>query len=88
MQTNKIEETRLTDDWTRELEVDELEKSRGVSRRLYEASFVDGRVGHCNVGRRAALDWRKGGAEGGTLYRGGRDCSLRGLTGRLTGEVR
>jgi hypothetical protein len=62
---------RLTDDGTREFEVDELEKIRGVSRGLYKARFVDGRVGHCDVGRRAgALDWRKGGAEGGTLYRG------------------
>lgn len=35
---------RLTDDGARELEVHELEESRGVSGGLYEASLVDGRV--------------------------------------------
>lgn len=39
---------RLTDDGSRELEVNELEKSRGVSRGVYEAGLVDGRVGHCD----------------------------------------
>jgi hypothetical protein len=39
----------MFDDGTRELEIDELEESSGVSRRVYEASLVDGRVGHCDV---------------------------------------
>lgn len=46
---------QLTDDGTRHLEIDELEKSRGVSVRLYEASLVDGRVGHCRDGREEGL---------------------------------
>jgi hypothetical protein len=55
-------ETRLTDDGTRELEIDELEKSRGVSRGVYETSLVDGRVGHCKVGREGCtgLEERRG----------------------------
>jgi hypothetical protein len=55
---------RLTDDGTRHLEIDELEESRGVSRGLYEASLVDGRVGHCSVGREGwwctGLEGRRG----------------------------
>jgi hypothetical protein len=39
----------MFDDGTRQFEIDELEKSRGVSRGVYEASLVDGRVGHCDV---------------------------------------
>ena len=52
---------RFTDDGTRELEVHELEESRGVSGGLYEASLVDGRVRHLRTGGRARLKWREGG---------------------------
>jgi hypothetical protein len=65
MHANKKKEIRLTDDGTRKFEIDELEKGRGVSRGLYEASFVQGRVGHCDVGERRREgcilqpDWRE-----------------------------
>jgi len=42
----------LTDDGARELKIDELEESLRVGRGLDEASFVDGRIGHCAKVRR------------------------------------
>ena len=61
-----------TDYGARELLVDELEESSGVSRGLHEASFVDGRGGHCDCnpggGGRSGLGW-KDGTEGEALYR-------------------
>jgi hypothetical protein len=77
---------RLTDDGTRHLEIDEFEKGRRVSRGLYEASLVDGRVGHCELGRErsGALDWREGGSQGAALYMERRWMVGKKLTGRLT----